>query len=67
MKQQGFHIAERAHQAKHLDDVLPEASHSTSKLADGLQGLLEMCDAGSLLAAPVQSMVCCFHLQHACH
>lgn len=58
MKQQGFHIADRTHHAKHRDDPLPGSSQTSSKLADGLQGLMDMCNAGSLMTAPVQAMVC---------
>lgn len=57
MKQQGFHIADRTHHAKHRDDPLPGSSQTSSKLADGLQGLMDMCNAGSL-TAPVQATVC---------
>ncbi len=58
MKQQGFHIADRTHHAKRRDDPLPGSSQTPSKLADGLQGLMDMCNAGSLMTAPVQAMVC---------
>jgi len=58
MKQQGFHIADRTHHAKRRDDPLPGSSQTSSKLADGLQGLMDMCNAGSLMTAPVQAMVC---------
>ncbi len=58
MKQQGFHISERTQHAKKRANVLPGSSQTSSKLADGLQGLMDMCNAGSLMSAPVPSMVC---------
>ena len=58
MKQQGFHIADRTHHAKRRADPLPGSSQTSSKLADGLQGLMDMCNAGSLMTAPVQATVC---------
>ncbi|DBA78984.1 hypothetical protein WJX77_002706 [Trebouxia sp. C0004] len=55
MKQQGFHIADRTHRAKRRDDPLLASSQTPSKLADGLQGLMDMCNAGSLTTVPVQA------------
>ena len=57
MKQQGFRIAESTHHAKDAGHMLSDNGQSSSKLAEGLQGLLEMCDAGSFLAAPAQTQV----------
>lgn len=56
MKQQGFHITERSQHARRHDDVVPVGSQTSSKLADGLQGLMDMCNAGSLMSAPAQAM-----------
>lgn len=58
MKQQGFHVADCTHHAKCHDDLLPGSSQTSSKLAEGLQGLMDMCNAGSLTTAPVQATVC---------
>ena len=58
MKQQGFHIADRSHHATSHDEALQGSSQAPSKLADGLQGLMDMCNAGSLMSAPAQAMVC---------
>ncbi|KAA6423605.1 MAG: hypothetical protein FRX49_06665 [Trebouxia sp. A1-2] len=55
MKQQGFHVADCTHHAKCHDDLLPGSSQTSSKLAEGLQGLMDMCNAGSLTTAPVQA------------
>ena len=71
MKQQGFHITERSQHARRHDDVVPVGSQTSSKLADGLQGLMDMCNAGSLMSAPAQAMVrimllLCFDTLHSC-
>ena len=62
MKQQGFHVSEDAQWAAkasgtHLSSSQASAS---SKLADGLQGLMEMCNAGSLTSThPTTSVSLC--------
>lgn len=57
MKQQGFHIAERSRHSTQHDGALPGSSQTSSKLAEGLQGLMDMCSAGSLMSAPPPAMV----------
>ena len=60
MKQQGFHVSEGAHwAAKQQPEVLPSSSvvSASSRLADGLQGLMDMCNAGSLTTAAANSSV----------
>lgn len=57
MKQQGFHIAERSSDGRRPDDALQGSSQTSSKLAEGLQGLMDMCNAGSLMTAPPPAMV----------
>ena len=57
MKQQGFHIAEHSSHTTRPDDALQGSSQTSSKLAEGLQGLMDMCNAGSLMAASSPAMV----------
>ena len=56
MKQQGFHIAEPISR-RTPEDAFPGSSQTASKLADGLQGLMDMCSAGSLMTAPLPAIV----------
>lgn len=62
MKQQGFHIAERSSHSTRPDDAMQGSSQTSSKLAEGLQGLMDMCNSGNLMTAPPPAMVgshCC--------
>ena len=70
MKQQGFHVAEKQ-QGFHVPEgapwrakqqqsgALPSSSvaSASSRLADGLQGLMDMCNAGSLTTSAVNASV----------
>ena len=57
MKQQGFHIAEPSSHSKRRDDAVQGSSQTSSKLADGLQGLMDLCSSGSLMNAPPAAIV----------
>lgn len=57
MKQQGFHIAEHSSHSTRPDDALQGSSQTSSKLAEGLQGLMDLCNAGSLMATTAPAMV----------
>lgn len=57
MKQRGFHIAEHSSHSTRPDDALQGSSQTSSKLAEGLQGLMDMCNAGSLMTTPAPAMV----------
>ena len=59
MKQQGFHVSQAAQWAAKPSEAQLSSSQASasSKLADGLQGLLEMCNAGSLTNVTQQSSV----------
>lgn len=59
MKQQGFHVSEGAHWAAKPSDAHLSSSQASasSKLADGLQGLMDMCNAGTLTSVSPDSSV----------
>lgn len=59
MKQQGFHVSEGAQwTAKPSDAHLSSSQASaSSKLADGLQGLMEMCNVAALTSLTTDSLV----------
>ncbi|KAL3138016.1 hypothetical protein ABBQ38_005252 [Trebouxia sp. C0009 RCD-2024] len=63
MKQQGFHIAERSLHSARPDDAVQGSSQTSSKLAEGLQGLMDMCNAGSLMSPSPPAMASCGHVE----